>query len=193
MLTEGCSKQTHHSLSVNVFISWDDMELNTRSEWEIVLKEIRVDVLVPCAIILLFLSLLLLPSIIIVAEQEESNTPQQSWLKFLHTQLEHKETERGRKWKNLNQFFFLWGPYGWFWAANHMLKAFVMEIRLFGTFSLRSQAGHINTKKRKERLKQDQIFENTQRWKFWSSEQIASYEDTPWFTPDCSLYLYVSF
>ncbi|KAF3697222.1 hypothetical protein EXN66_Car012902 [Channa argus] len=45
-----------------------------------------------------------------------------------------------------------------------MLKAFVMEIILFGTFSLRSQAGHINERKQEEKnhTEHDQIFENTQ-------------------------------
>lgn len=48
-----------------------------------------------------------------------------------------------------------------------MLKAFVMEIILFGTFSLRSQAGHINRKKKRKEIKKnhtqhDQIFEKTQ-------------------------------
>lgn len=37
-----------------------------------------------------------------------------------------------------------------------MLKAFVMEIILFGTFSLRSQAGHIN-KTREKRNVQEMI------------------------------------
>lgn len=49
-----------------------------------------------------------------------------------------------------------------------MLKAFVMEIILFGTFSLRSQAGHINKRRGKKKKKctgHDQIFENTQSWK----------------------------
>lgn len=45
-----------------------------------------------------------------------------------------------------------------------MLKAFVMEIILFGTFSLRSQAGHINKRKQEEKnyTEHDQICENTQ-------------------------------
>lgn len=45
-----------------------------------------------------------------------------------------------------------------------MLKAFVMEIILFGTFSLRSQAGHINkrTEKKRNYTEHDQILENTQ-------------------------------
>lgn len=38
-----------------------------------------------------------------------------------------------------------------------MLKAFVMEIILFGTFSLRSQAGHINKRREKKRNVQDTI------------------------------------
>ena len=49
-----------------------------------------------------------------------------------------------------------------------MLKAFVMEIILFGTFSLHSQAGHINKKKgrtEENHTEHDQIFENTQSWK----------------------------
>lgn len=51
-----------------------------------------------------------------------------------------------------------------------MLKAFVMEIILFGTFSLRSQAGHIKKKRENENRKEnhtehDQIFENTQSLK----------------------------
>lgn len=51
-----------------------------------------------------------------------------------------------------------------------MLKAFVMEIILFGTFSLRSQAGHINKRREEKKKKKkcaghDQIFENTQSWK----------------------------
>lgn len=35
------------------------------------------------------------------------NSPQQSWLKILHTQLEQRQTERlQKKVENLNQFFF---------------------------------------------------------------------------------------
>lgn len=58
-----------------------------------------------------------------------------------------------------------------------MLKAFVMEIILFGTFSLRSQAGHINKRKQEEENHTEhvQIFENTQSLKFFvcNSQQIA--------------------
>lgn len=48
-----------------------------------------------------------------------------------------------------------------------MLKAFVMEIIRFGTFSWRSQAGHINKRNQEEksRTEHHQIFENTQSWK----------------------------
>lgn len=51
-----------------------------------------------------------------------------------------------------------------------MLKAFVMEIILFGTSSLRSQAGHINkrTEKKENNTEHDQISENTLSWKFLS-------------------------
>lgn len=38
-----------------------------------------------------------------------------------------------------------------------MLKAFVMEIILFGTFSLRSQAGHINKRTEKKEIIQNMI------------------------------------
>lgn len=60
-----------------------------------------------------------------------------------------------------------------------MLKAFVMEIILFGTFSLRSQAGHINRRKKtknlKSKTKHDQIFENTTEFEVFVSnlQQIA--------------------
>lgn len=68
-----------------------------------------------------------------------------------------------------------------------MLKAFVMEIILFGTFSLRSQAGHINRRKQnktnkktnkknlKRKTEHDQIFENTQSFEVFvcNLQQIA--------------------